>query len=85
MGPDHSPTYAVRLVFASGEEFGICRDEPSPLRAHRIAIAALHRTRRRRTIIVSRDGRDLPGGAWGLSDLAYQAWLEEHAPEESPT
>ena len=70
--------YSLRLVSPNGDVRQIVELEPSFLRVRAIAFSIKKKPGRR--LIISVDGKDMPGGANALDQLAYEAWLVSHDP-----
>lgn len=72
--------YSLRLV-TPNDVRQIVELEPSFLRVR--AIAKSIKQKHGRKIIISVDGKDLPGGAHALDTIAYEHWLSTHQSESS--
>ena len=74
-------SYALYIVNASGERECILEAVPAQ-RIRRVALSIKERPDRR--VIITRNQKDLPGGARALDNELYQIWLEDHSGDLKP-
>lgn len=70
--------YAVFIIDANGIRTPIVEFETKLWRVRTIARGIKQRPGRR--VMITRDNKDLPGGANALDGIAYDRWLEERQP-----
>ena len=73
--------YSLRLISPSGAVRIIVESEPSVKRVRAITFGIKKRPGQK--LVISLNGKDLPGGANALDQIAYEAWLISHNPEVS--
>lgn len=80
---DH--TYCLYLV-KGGTEEPILEGEKSARRVGNVAakLAKKYANRPGISVRITRDGKTLPSGGYGLDATNYEAWLEANQPEEEP-
>lgn len=75
-------TYSLFLENRDGSRVLILDNEPDPMRVRRTAIGISKRAKKRK-VVITKNGKDLPGGANALDDLAYKMhWEALDEPEE---
>lgn len=74
---DH--VYCLYIVNMKGEYESILEHEKSSRRVRNVAAKIKERPGRK--VRITRDGKELPGGAKALDDPVYRRWLEEHPPD----
>lgn len=82
MKKEHS--YSLYIIDRVGNREPVLECERSPRKVRNVALKI--KSRPGRTIIITRDNKDLPGGANALDKELYELWLESNdsASESDP-
>lgn len=68
-------SYSLYIVRFSGDREPILECEKSPRKVRNVALKIKQRPGR--TIVITRDNKELPGGNRALDKEVYELWLEE--------
>jgi len=81
------PTYALYLDCPINGREAIVTGEKNPFRIRRIATGRSFtkrvKARAGRKAVITKDNKELRGGATALDRICYQKWLKDHEPEET--
>lgn len=82
----HEPVYALYIDCPINGREAIVTGERDPFRIRNIATSRKFtkrlKARQGRKAIITKDNRELRGGATALDRLCYEKWLQDHQPEE---